>query len=191
MNDLINRLAFIKEAERLKNVLRSAHTSQGRQESTAEHTWRLCLMAMTFADQLEGVDLLKVLKLCIVHDLGEAVSGDIPAPRQDRHSDKTDTEREGIVFLTKSLPPNVRDEILLLWEEYESGQTPAAKTVKALDKLETMIQHNQGLNPEDFDYAFNLGYGKKYTDASSLFTKLRTIVDEETKSRARQSGQLY
>jgi putative hydrolase of HD superfamily len=73
------RLAFLQEAEKLKSVLRSAHTSTGRTESTAEHTWRLCLMAMTFEDELAGMDMLKLLKMCLVHDLGEAIHGDIPA----------------------------------------------------------------------------------------------------------------
>lgn len=190
MNDLLVRISFIKEVERLKNVLRSAHTSQGRQESTAEHTWRLCLMAIVFADQMGAVDLLKVLKLCVIHDLGEAMHGDIPAIHQDQNADKAKIEREDLQFLTKSLPISLRDEILSLWEEYESGQTPEARSVKALDKLETIIQHNQGANPQDFDYAFNLHYGKKYTDATSFFKKLRMLVDEETRHHALKSSQL-
>ena len=190
MNGLRERISFIKEAERLKNTLRSAYTSQGRQESTAEHSWRLCLMAIVFADQMKTINLLKVLKLCVIHDLGEALHGDIPAIHQDHNLDKTKTEREDLKSLTASLPINLRNEILSLWEEYESGQTPEAKSVKALDKLETIIQHNQGTNPEDFNYVFNLSYGKKYTDATALCKKLRMLVDEETKCLARKSKQL-
>jgi putative hydrolases of HD superfamily len=190
MSDLVDRIAFIKEAERLKNVLRSAYTSQGRQESTAEHTWRLCLMAITFADQMGAVDLSRVLKLCIIHDLGEAINGDTPAIHQNDVPNKSDREREDIQFLTRSLPPELRGEILALWEEYERGDTPEAQAVKALDKLETIIQHNQGDNPKDFNYVFNLDYGKKYTNITPLFVELRALVDEETKRRAQESGQL-
>lgn len=190
MHDLIARISFIKEVERLKNVLRSAHTSQGRQESTAEHSWRLCLMAMVFADQMEAINVLKVLKLCIIHDLGETIHGDIPAIHQDQNLDKTKRERDDLKSLTKSLPISLREEILSLWEEYERGQTPEAKSVKALDKLETIIQHNQGANSEDFNYAFNLSYGKKHTDATALFKKLRVLIDEETKCHALKSRQL-
>jgi HD domain len=82
MTDISQRLKFIREAERLKNVLRLAHTSEGRQESTAEHTWRLCLLAMVFEDLLPGLDFAKVLKMCVVHDLGEAIHGDVPAVMQ-------------------------------------------------------------------------------------------------------------
>ena len=81
---LSNRLEFLREAERLKDVLRSAHTSSGRPESTAEHSWRLCLMALAFEDQLAGLDLGKVLRMCVVHDLGEAIHGDIPPSSKRR-----------------------------------------------------------------------------------------------------------
>lgn len=61
------RLEFLREAEKLKDVLRSAHTSCGRTESTAEHSWRLCLMAIVFGDYLTDLDRLKMLKMCVIH----------------------------------------------------------------------------------------------------------------------------
>jgi putative hydrolases of HD superfamily len=94
--ELTGRIPFIQEAERLKNVLRSAHTSTGRRESTAEHTWRLCLMALTFEDQLGTVDFAKILKLCVVHDLGEAISGDVPATEQESAPNKSERERQDL-----------------------------------------------------------------------------------------------
>ena len=112
------RLAFLREAERLKDVLRSGHTSSGRAESTAEHSWRLCLMALVFADALPGIDTLKLLKLCVVHDLGEALHGDIPAIEQAAHPDKSAQERDDLLTLTASLDPARRDEIVALWDEY-------------------------------------------------------------------------
>ena len=72
----------MREAERLKNVLRSARTSTGRHESTAEHTWRLALLALVLADEKPELDLPRVLAMCLVHDLGEAYEGDIPAVAQ-------------------------------------------------------------------------------------------------------------
>lgn len=73
-HDLEPLLEFLRGAERLKSVLRSAHTSTGRRESTAEHTWRLCLFAMVLEHRLPGLDIARVLKLCVVHDLGEALA---------------------------------------------------------------------------------------------------------------------
>ena len=177
------RLAFLQEAERLKSVLRSAHTSTGRAESTAEHTWRLCLMAMCFADQLAGLDMLKVLKMCLVHDLGEAIGGDIPAIEKHQHPDKSAQEKADLLQLTSSLDAPLRSEIMALWQDYEDAASPEAKAVKALDKLETILQHNQGQNPPDFDYAFNLDYGRQHTDATPLFAQIRAVLDECTRAR--------
>ncbi|WP_211956132.1 HD domain-containing protein, partial [Cupriavidus numazuensis] len=115
MEELIGRIAFIKEAERLKNVLRSAHTSSGRRESTAEHTWRLCLMAITFADQLGSVDVAKLLRLCVIHDLGEALHGDIPATEQAGTVGKSEQERKDLIELTRTLPPSLQAEFVTLW----------------------------------------------------------------------------
>jgi len=164
-------------------VLRSAHTSSGRTESTAEHSWRLCLMAIVFADQLAGLDLLKVLKMCVIHDLGEAINGDIPAVNQAAFPDKGEQERNDLLLLTGALDEALRSEILALWDDYENAQSAEAKAVKALDKLETLLQHNQGLNPADFDYGFNLGYGKKYTSADPVFATLRELIDQDTRQR--------
>lgn len=177
------RLEFLREAEKLKDVLRSAHTSSGRTESTAEHSWRLCLMAIVFADQLAGLDLLKVLKMCVIHDLGEAINGDIPAVSQAAFPDKGEQERNDLLLLTRALDEALRSEILALWDDYENAQSAEAKAVKALDKLETLLQHNQGLNPAGFDYGFNLGYGKKYTSADPVFATLRELIDQDTRQR--------
>ena len=177
------RLEFLREAEKLKDVLRSAHTSSGRTESTAEHSWRLCLMAIVFADQLAGLDLLKVLKMCVIHDLGEAINGDIPAVNQAAFPDKGEQERNDLLLLTGALDEALRSEILALWDDYENAQSAEAKAVKALDKLETLLQHNQGLNPADFDYGFNLGYDKKYTSADPVFATLRELIDQDTRQR--------
>ena len=175
------RLEFLREAEKLKDVLRSAHTSCGRTESTAEHSWRLCLMAIVFGDYLTDLDRLKMLKMCVIHDLGEAINGDVPAVNQDSFPNKSEQERNDLLLLTSALDEPLKAEILALWDDYENASSPEAVAVKALDKLETMLQHNQGKNPTGFDYEFNLAYGKKYTDAAPLFAALRTIIDQDTK----------
>ena len=180
---ITTRLAFLRAAEALKDVLRSGHTSGGRRESTAEHSWRLCLMALVFADGLAGLDMLRVIKLCIVHDLAEAIHGDVPATEQVSSAAKTAQEREDLHVLAAPLDAPLRDEILALWEEYAHGATPEARAVKAMDKLETILQHAQGANPPDFDYAFNLEYGRQYTSGHPLFAAIRAAVDDATRAR--------
>ncbi len=177
-------IEFIEAAERLKSTLRSAHTAAGRRESAAEHSWRLALLALALEDELEGLNRHQVLKLCLVHDLGEAVGGDVPAVEQVPGEDKSARERADMATLTSPLPVKVRDEIMALWEEYEAGHTPEARLVKGLDKLETLIQHNQGANPPDFDYEFNLGYGRAQMSGHPLLPRLRRRVDEVTARRA-------
>ena len=76
-------LDVLRAAERLKDTVRSGYTSGGRQESVADHTWRLCLMALLVHDRVPGVDVGRLVQICVVHDLGEALSGDVPAPVQD------------------------------------------------------------------------------------------------------------
>ncbi|KFI07358.1 HD family hydrolase [Massilia sp. BSC265] len=182
------RLAFLKAAEALKDTLRSGHTAGGRSESTAEHSWRLCLLALAFEDQLPGVDMLRLLKLCIVHDLGEAIHGDIPAVAQVDKEAKQLQERQDMLELTASLDAPLRTQVMSLWEEYDAAETPEARLAKALDKLETVLQHNQGKNPPGFDYAFNLGYGQHHTAAHPLTAAIRAILDRETCDRM-NSGQ--
>lgn len=188
-NEIMGRLAFIQSAEKLKTVLRSAYTSDGRQESTPEHTWRLCLLAMVFQDQLPGLDFERVLKMCIVHDLGETLNGDIPAVQQSGSQPKSEAERMDLIALLAPLPTHLKAELLALWDDYENATSPEARAVKALDKLETIIQHNQGKNPSDFDYAFNLTYGQKHMQSDALFSQLRALVDEQTRQRMNQQAQ--
>lgn len=180
MEKLEHYLRFMREAERLKNVLRSAHTSTGRHESTAEHTWRLALLALVLSEEKPGLDLQRVLSMCLVHDLGEAYEGDIPAVAQCDPAVKAAAELSAIDRLTALLPEAAGTRIREIWEEYEACATPEARWVKALDKAETILQHNQGANPAGFDYEFNLTYGADYFRDDELLRKLRRLLDAET-----------
>ncbi len=182
--ELAGILTFLRRAERLKHTLRSAHLSTGRRESVAEHTWRLALMALVLAPYYPDVDTERLVTMCLVHDLGEALQGDIPAPEQTGTPDKAAQERADLMTLLGDLPATQRDEIAALWDEYEAASTPEAKLAKALDKLETILQHNQGDQPDGFDYAFNLDYGTDHTSGNPLIEQLRAILDAETATLA-------
>ena len=186
MEKLIRYLRFIREAERLKNVLRTAYTSEGRHESTAEHSWRLALLAAVLTGERPELDMQRVVLMCLIHDLGEAFDGDVPAIAQTAPGVKAASELAAMERLTRLLPPEAGATIREIWEEYEACQTPEARWVKALDKAETIIQHNQGANPAGFDYAFNLTYGSEYFDDGALLSDLRLLLDEETGRHVRR-----
>ena len=193
-SELTGILDFLRAAERLKSTTRTGYTSAGTQESVAEHTWRLCLMAVVLAPAFSDVDFAKLVKICIIHDLGEAIHGDVSAPEQARRAasglttGKSELERRDLLELLAPLPVALRDEIASLWDEYEAAESPEAKLAKGLDKLETIMQHNQGLNPPDFDYRFNLGYGRKHTADIPLIAQVREILDRETEARALEAN---
>jgi len=193
-SELTGILDFLRAAERLKSTTRTGYTSAGTQESVAEHTWRLCLMAVVLAPAFPDVDFAKLVKICIIHDLGEAIHGDVSAPEQARRAasglatGKSELERRDLLELLAPLPAALRDEIASLWDEYEAAESPEAKLAKGLDKLETIMQHNQGLNPPDFDYRFNLGYGRKHTADIPLIAQVREILDRETEARALEAS---
>lgn len=186
-SQLQDRLEFLRRAERLKDTVRSGHTTEGRTESVADHTWRLTLLVITFADLLPNVDLLRLLKICVLHDLGEAIDGDIPAPSQTNSVSKSAKERADFESLLSTLPAHLKSEFLSLWDDYENIESNEAQIAKAFDKIETLIQHNQGRNPQGFDYAFNLDYGKQYTDAVPLASQIRTLIDKDTAFNAARS----
>ncbi len=145
-------------------------------------------MALVFERSFPDADISRLLKMCIVHDLGEAIGGDIPAIYQQDDAPKADQERKDLLILVEPLPEAIKNEILALWDEYNAAASPEARIAKALDRLETLLQHNQGANPPEFDYAFNLQYGRKFTDAVPFAAALRTIIDAETQRKAAQAN---
>ncbi len=181
--DIKQYVTFIEEAEKLKSVVRTAWTSTGRRESTAEHSWRLALFAGVLSAKSPEIDLTKVLLMCLIHDIGEIYEGDISAALRPDKEDKYQAEYEAAKNVFSLLPEEQANSMMNIWLEYNENMTPEAKLVKALDKAETIIQHNQGENPFDFDYKFNLEYGKEYFDQSEPLKTLRTLIDEKTKEK--------
>jgi putative hydrolases of HD superfamily len=144
MSEIRTILDFLALAERLKCELRHSWLSNGRQESVAEHSWQMALMAMLMHRHLEGpVDLGKTLKMILTHDLVEAEVGDVPYfDRSERKAKKAARERAAIELIRTRLGGAVGQEIYDLWHEYEAKQTLEAKFAGALDHLEVQAQHN-------------------------------------------------
>ncbi|MES0879469.1 HD domain-containing protein [Roseibium sp. SCP14] len=174
-------LGFLQAAEQLKDTLRSGSTRNGRRESTAEHSWRLALMILVFEKELGEVDILRLLKLSLIHDLGEAISGDIPAPEQNPGDDRQERERHDFQVLCSSLPSDMAQDLLSLWDEYTQAQTLEARLAKAFDKLETMLQHQLMPPRSVIFHDFNLSYGRSHTDGFPLTRQIRARVDARTR----------
>ena len=143
-------------------------------------------MALVLGESLGGVETGRLLRICVVHDLAEALTGDIPAPAA--RGDKSAAEREALATLTEPLPAAAREAIIALWEEYETGSTREGRIAKGLDKLETILQHTQGANPPSLDLAYNLDYGRAATNADPLLAAIRAKLDLRTRARLAEAG---
>lgn len=186
--DIDAMIRFIQEAERLKAVHRTAWTSDGQPESTAAHSWRLALLAGLLLDAYPTLDAVKVLMMALIHDLGELYDGDVSATLAPDAAQKYRTEQAAVQTALSRLDDSRAQRLFALWQEYEEGATPEARLVKALDKAETILQHNQGQNPPDFDYRFNLHYGKPLFEEDALLRQLRERLDAGTSARLNASG---
>ena len=189
-------LDILHVAERLKDTPRHCTTSKGRVESVAEHSWRIALMAMLLRDEFPELDMDRVTRMCLIHDLGECFTGDIPTFNKT----KTDEERE-ISLLREwvaSLPAEVSEELSDLYREMDALETPEAILYKSLDKLEAVIQHNESpiSTWEAREYELNQTYAFDTVAFSEWLTELRRemladtlekIANEQTEKTDRSS----
>lgn len=176
-------LSALSVAERLKCNTRHCYTSSGRHESVAEHSWRIALMAMLLTPEFPELDMDKVIRMCLIHDLGEAFTGDIPT------FDKTDadTEKEDQLFdeWVATLPEENKAEFQALLAEMAALQTPEAKLYKALDKMEAVIQHNESDLSTwlPLEYELQLTYGAENVAFSPYMTELKAEIDQWTRRK--------
>ena len=173
---------FLRVMERLKDAPRHCWTTGGRRESVAEHSWRVALMAMLMADEFPELDIDRVVRMCLVHDIGEAITGDIPT------FVKTDADRvvEGreVDALIGGLPEPWPERLGALFAEMEALQTPEAKLYKALDRMEAIQSHNESAVETwlPLEYELNLTYGEKDAAFSPYLTNLRAEMRRDTEA---------
>ena len=167
-------------AERLKDATRHCYTKNGRHESVAEHSWMMTLMAFFIKDEFPEVDMDKVIKMCIIHDLGEAFTGDIPAFEKTAANEQK--EEELLYNWVKNLPENYAAEMIDLYDEMAKRETVEAKIYKAIDGLEAVIQHNiSDLStwlPKE--YEFNKTYADDKVAFSEYLSELREEIRKDT-----------
>ena len=173
-------LNILHVAERLKDTTRHCTSSQGRPESVAEHSWRLALMALLLRREFPELDMDRVVDMCLIHDLGECFTGDIPAflkTEADR-----ETEDDLLARWVDTLPAGVSDELAALYAEMDAQETPEAKLYKALDKLEAVIQHNESplSTWSENEYELNRTYADDAVAFSPWLRALRAEILSDT-----------
>jgi putative hydrolases of HD superfamily len=145
MQNIKGFFEFIGLANRLKETYRFSEVPKIRgTESSADHSWRLALAAIALHKELKlALDMEKALKIAIIHDLAEAITGDIDIRllknNEKKAMEKHDNEKKAMELICKSLSKAARDEIQGLWREYEGSGSKEAKYIKALDKIEGLM----------------------------------------------------
>ena len=173
-------LDILHVAEKLKDTPRHCTTTQGRTESVAEHSWRVSLMALLLRREFPDVNIDRVVDMCLIHDLGECFTGDIPT------FIKTDSDRSVEDSLldqwVSSLPKEVSAELKSLYAEMEAQETKESKIYKALDKLEALIQHNESplSTWSENEYELNKTYAFNTVEFSDWLTELRKEILQDT-----------
>ena len=182
-------LSALHLAERLKDATRHCYTSGGRHESVAEHSWRAALMAYFISDEFPGADMGKVIKMCLIHDLGEAFTGDIPTFLK---TDSDEAREEELLFAwTASLPEPFASEMTALYSEMAERKTLEARIYKVIDGFEAVIQHNESdiSTWEPNEYELNLTYAFDRAAFSEYLTRLRLAIREETERKIAEAGE--
>lgn len=181
--ELLNVLTV---AERLKDTTRHCYTSKGRRESVAEHSWMAALMVFFLRDEFPDADMDKVIKMILIHDLGECFTGDIPSFDKSENHEKQ--EEELLDQWVASLPAPYSEEMRALYLEMNERKTVEAKIYKAIDNLEAVIQHNlSDLSTWiPLEYDLNLTYGCDKVTFSDYLTELREQIRMDTELKIQE-----
>ena len=173
-------LDILSVTERLKDVVRHCYTSGGRRESVAEHSWMMTVMAFFMKDEFPDADMDKVIEMCIIHDLGEAFTGDIPTFEKTEEDEKR--EEKLLSDWIKTLPVGCAEKLQLLYEEMKEQKTQEAKIYKAIDKLEALIQHNMSDLSTwlPLEYDLQKTHGNDKVGFSEYMKELRAEVLKDT-----------
>ena len=173
-------------AERLKDATRHCDTSGGRRESVAEHCWRAALMAYFLRDEFPQADMDKVIRMCLIHDLGEAFTGDIPSFEK---TGEDEAKEEALLNdWVSSLPEPYGREMAELYREMAALETVEAKLFKAIDGMEAVLQHNESdiASWLPLEYELNQTYAADKVGFSPYLSSLRELMRQDTLRKIRE-----
>jgi putative hydrolase of HD superfamily len=187
---IIKLINFLHFAEGLKTELRNGKTSAEKHESVADHSWRVALMTVLFAPYLEKeINIEKALKIALIHDLVEIITGDKPLFLYEKDEKmrkmKFEDEFQAMKKIKSMLPIDMGDQFFKLWEEFEHASSYEGKFVKALDKIEAQLQHNEMAisNWNDFDFSFVIDGLDPFCNFDSFLVSLKNAVQDESRKK--------
>lgn len=164
-SNLLRQIAFIKEIDKLKYILRKTKLFHSdRRENDAEHSWHLAMMAVVLAEHANHpIDVLKVLKMVLIHDIVEIDAGDTFIYDTQKNHTNTAEELAAAQRIFGLLPKEQAEELIAIWVEFEEGVTDEAKFAKALDRLEPLLQNtsNEGGTWREFNVPYQKVHDKK------------------------------
>jgi len=187
MPDIDNILEFIVEVDKLKSVLRKCRpVGMDRYENSAEHSWHVCLSALMLKDYAnEGIDINRVIRMLLIHDLGEIDAGDTIVYKSETPELKA-VETAGVKRVLSYLPKSVRDEYMSFWYEFEAGETADSRYARAIDRVLPVLQNlhddghgwkKNGISKEQvFSLNARIGLGSE-----SLWASIKAKLEEGVK----------
>ncbi|PZR22689.1 MAG: phosphohydrolase [Flavobacterium psychrophilum] len=184
-DNLLKQVAFIKEIDKLKYIQRRTRLfNSDRHENDAEHSWHLAMMAIVLAEHSDKpVDVLKVVKMVLMHDLVEIDAGDTFIYDTVKNHDNTYEERLAAQRIFGLLPEEQAKDYIAIWEEFERGITDEAKFARAMDRFEPLLQNtsNNGGTWAEFDVRYEKVYNKKKVigdGSSSIWEYAERLINE-------------
>ncbi|NLI54532.1 MAG: HD domain-containing protein [Clostridiales bacterium] len=173
-------LDFLCRLECLKTNGRHSVTAGGVTETVAAHSWRLAVLAMLILPEFPEIDGNRLVRMCLIHDFGEAITGDIPSFLKTKEHEHT--EESAVESLLSTLPQPQRGELTALFAEMDALQTREARLYKALDKMEAVIQHNESDISTwlPLEYELQQTYAVENAAEFPYLKELRALMLEDT-----------
>jgi len=184
--DLLQQIEFIKEIDKIKYIERRTKLiNSNRRENDAEHSWHLALMVMVLAEHADKpLDILKVLKMVLIHDIVEIDAGDIFIFDTTKTHTNTAAERIAASRIFGLLPKRQATEFMAIWEEFEARETAESKFARSMDRLEPLLQNvsNKGGTWNEFDIEY-----KQVLEKQSVHQEISASIDKYAKELIEQS----
>ncbi|QOR34975.1 HD domain-containing protein [Clostridium sp. 'deep sea'] len=178
---MFNLYLLVKDLEQMKNRMLNTYTSDGKQESLAEHSWRVAVMAYVLAQSEKDLNISRVLELSLVQDLGQLYCEEYTAKNQDKDTLKYKNELRNIHKIASYLPIASSKKVIDLWKEYNKAETKEAIFIKAIAQLETITQYIQAQNPPNYNPKYSSKEGLQFTDHFKTTKEFRAILNGELK----------